>query len=120
MQKSQIFNPLKYNAYFAVDRLIGEVISEAEFLCLMAERRIFSTYALFGRMQASKAFGGDPLQYPDELMAYRGLVFTTKFRDFGEARFFANYRAGALGWVEFVEGVLVDLTVLAPMTAFTP
>lgn len=90
------------NEYFSLDDHIGTVISEAEFQCLMAEKRIFTTSCRMDRAQAHKAMGGDIMRFPDDERSYTGLIITTNPEDFAEAETIAGLR----GFNEKIDMVL--------------
>lgn len=94
----------RLNKYFSIDQAIGKEITENEFQCLMADKRIFCTVARFNSLyEAHAAIGGDIDTYnADSHHVHCGHLVTSVSEDLEEAKRIAKQR----GWGEEVEGVL--------------
>lgn len=86
-----------YNKYFTLDN-----IPEKEFLCLMADGKIWTTLARFDRSEAWQAMGGDPVRFADEERVYGGHIVADSYE---EAQEVAKKR----GWREKIEGKLLGV-----------
>lgn len=87
------------NKYFSIDDLIGTVVTENEFQCLMAAGKIYTTTCRMTGDEAAKAMGKDLSEFALEERSYGGQIVADSLK---EAEAIAIQR----GFGEEVEGVL--------------
>lgn len=87
------------NVYFNVDDVIGSVITEEYFQCLMADGKIYTTRARMDRGLAHAAMGGDIMRFAEDERTYGGQIVADSLEE-------AEQIAKKRGWNEEVEGVL--------------
>jgi hypothetical protein len=90
------------NELLSCDMHIGKLISELEFQCLIASRKVFVTSCYLDGDTAQKATMLPRDWFADEIRRYGGMIVADNFEQ-------AEAIAAKRGWGEIIEGSLCDI-----------